>query len=321
MKTHIIMSGKIHPRIIEMLQDDCELHQLPADPAQRGGFPAETISRISVLLSGAGGPAVDKAIIDSFPALKLIANFGVGYDHIDALYAASKGVIVTNTPDVLTDEVADLAIGLTLSVIRQLPQADRFLREGKWDEGLKFPFSYSLRGRKVGIVGLGRIGSAIAHRFSAFDCEVAYFSRSAKPGISYRYCSTIKELAETCDLLVVATSGGAETRHLINADILKALGKEGILINIARGSVIDEDALITALQNKVIASAGLDVFTNEPHVPQALKDMEHVVLLPHIGSASAKTRNEMAELVANNVLTWLQTGKVLTSTPETKALA
>ena len=319
MKKKIFVNGVIHPLVIQELEKEHEILFLPQNPSEQSAFISSIASEISVVLSGTSQPAVDKVFIDQFPNLKLIASFGVGYDHIDVVYAASKGILVSHTPDVLTDEVADLAIGLTLCVLRQLPQADRFVRDGLW-ETQKFPLSFSLRNRKVGIVGLGRIGAAIAKRFEAFGIEIAYHNRTKRPDVPYKYYETVKALAEACNLLVVAAPGGTETHHLINEDILKALGASGILINIARGSVVDENALIKALANKTIASAGLDVFTKEPHVPLALRDMKHIVLFPHIASASVETRDEMAKLVVNNVFVWEKTGKALTPTPETKHL-
>jgi lactate dehydrogenase-like 2-hydroxyacid dehydrogenase len=255
-------------------------------------------------------------LFDKLPNLEILASFGVGYDHVDAAEAARRNIIVTNTPDVLNDEVADLTLGLLLATIRQLPQADRFLRDGKWLKG-NFPLSPTLRGRKIGIVGLGRIGKAIAQRVEAFGVAVAYHGRSPQPDVPYPYHGTARELAEASDVLIVIIPGGGATKHLIDAEVLKALGPNGILINVARGTVVDEQALIEALRSRTILSAGLDVFEDEPRVPQELIDMEHVVLLPHVGSATDHTRGAMGKLVADNLVSWFSGQGPMTPVAET----
>ena len=211
-----------------------------------------------------------------------MSSFGVGYDAIDAAWAGEHGLVVTNTPGVLDDEVADTTMGLVLATVRQFPAAERHLRAGRWLGGA-FPLSHTLRGRTLGILGLGRIGKAVAHRAEAFGLAIAYHGRRPQEGVPYPYHPTALALAENCDILVVITPGGPETRHIVDAAVLKALGPAGILINVARGSVVDEAALIEALQSKAILGAGLDVFAEEPKVPQALLDLDHVVLLPHVG--------------------------------------
>lgn len=259
---------------------------------------------------------VDAAFMARFPRLEIVANFGVGYNNIDAAWAARHGVVVTNTPDVLNDEVADTALGLIIATARQLPAAERHLRAGRWREGA-FPLTASLRGRTVGILGLGRIGKSIATRAEAFGMGVVYHGRRPQPGVPYAYCPTVLALAEACDVLVVIAPGGPETHHLVDAAVLDALGPEGILINVARGSLVDEAALIEALRSRRILSAGLDVFANEPHVPDALLAMDHVVLLPHVGSASTHTRNAMGQLVVDNILSWAAGRGPLTPVAET----
>jgi lactate dehydrogenase-like 2-hydroxyacid dehydrogenase len=254
--------------------------------------------------------------MDALPNLEIIANFGVGYDNVDAAEAARRGIVVTNTPDVLNEEVADTALGLLLATVRQLPQADRYLRAGKWLEK-PFPLTSTLRERRAGILGLGRIGKAIAKRLEAFGISVAYHGRNRQPDVAYPYYPTLVGLAEAVDILVVITPGGAETKNMVNADVLRALGPNGILINVARGSVVDEPALIEALRSRTILSAGLDVFAQEPKVPQELIDMDHVVLLPHVGSGSVHTRDAMGKLVADNLLSWFAGRGPLTPVTET----
>ncbi|KNZ33203.1 MAG: dehydrogenase [Methylibium sp. NZG] len=268
----------------------------------------------------AGGHVrIDAALMDTLPDLEVVASLGVGYDHVDAKEAARRGVVVTHTPDVLTGEVADLALCLLLATIRQIPQADRYVRAGHWLKSA-MPLTTTLRERKVGILGLGRIGKAIAKRLDACDVTVEYHGRQPQEGVPYRYHPTLLGLAQECDVLLVVASGGAETHHLVNADVLKALGPDGILVNVGRGTVVDEAALVQALQNKTILSAGLDVFENEPHVPPALIAMDHVVLLPHVGSASVYTRKAMAQLVVDNLLAWFDGRGPLTAVPECKHL-
>lgn len=267
-----------------------------------------------------GHTRIDASFVERFPKLEIVSSFGVGYDHIDAAALAARGVVVTHTPDVLTGEVADLALGLLIATVRQLPQVDRYLREGKWLKG-NYPLTATLRGRKVGILGLGRIGKAIARRLEACDLEIEYHGRKPQPDVAYRYHPTLLGLAKACDVLMVVASGGAETRHIVNAEVLDALGPDGIVINVGRGTVVDEAALVKALQDKRIASAGLDVFEDEPRVPAELISLEHVVLLPHVGSASVHTRNAMGQLVVDNLVSWFDGRGAITPVPECKALA
>ena len=267
-------------------------------------------------MTGAHAP-VDEAYMRKFPDLEIISSFGVGYDNIDAKTAARLGIIVTNTPGVLDDEVADTALGLLLMTVRQLPQAERHLRAGLWATKGAFPLSPSLRGRTIGIVGLGRIGKAIAKRVSAFGLEVVYHGRHAQADVAYRYYPTLLGMAKDADVLIVVAPGGPATRHIINAEVLQALGPEGVLINISRGSLVDEKALIEALLTGRILAAGLDVFDNEPHVPEALIALDNAVLLPHVGSASVRTRRAMAECVVQNVFAWADGKAPLTPVPET----
>ncbi len=265
------------------------------------------------------GRTVDGALMDRLPGLEIVSSFGVGYDNVDARHAASRGVVVTNTPDVLTEEVADTALALLLATVRQIPQADRYLRAGRWREK-PFPLTEAtLRDRSLGILGLGRIGKAIAKRCEAFGLPISYHGRRPQEDVSYPYYDSLVELARAVDTLMVIAPGGAETYHIVNAEVLEALGPRGILINVGRGTVVDEEALIRALQTKTIFSAGLDVYENEPHVPEALIAMEHIVLLPHVGSASVYTRRAMAQLVVDNIVNWFDKGEALTPVAETAA--
>jgi lactate dehydrogenase-like 2-hydroxyacid dehydrogenase len=251
-----------------------------------------------------------------FPNLKIVASFGVGYDHIDARWAGDHGIVVTNTPDVLNEEVADTALGLLLCTVRHLPQADRYVREGRWMGGA-FPLSDSLRGKTMGILGLGRIGKAIARRGEACGLKIAYHGRRRQDDVAFPYFASLVEMAKAVDILMVITPGGAATNKLVDAHVLEALGPKGVLINVARGSVVDEAALIAALKGGKIAAAGLDVFEVEPCAPAELIAMDNVVLLPHVGSASVATRQAMGQLVVDNIVSFLEGRGPLTPVPET----
>ncbi len=246
-----------------------------------------------------GGFAVSESLLSSLPNLEVISVFGVGYDGVPIALCQQRGIRVTNTPDVLTEDVADIATALVLMTSRRLAEAEKFIRAGSWTSGA-FPLAHALRGKTAGIVGLGRIGKAIAHRLIAHGLKIAYFGRQPQ-AVAYDYCDLLCGLAQKADFLIVACPGGSSTKHLINAEVLSALGSDGILINIARGSVVDEAALIAALKIGVIRGAGLDVFENEPHVPTELIDSEKVVILPHVGSATHETRQAMAQLVRDNL--------------------
>ncbi|HWE45827.1 MAG TPA: 2-hydroxyacid dehydrogenase [Caulobacteraceae bacterium] len=264
-----------------------------------------------------GALAVDEALLQKLPNVEIVCAFGVGYDQIDMATAKRRGITVTYAADVLTEEVADMALGLLIATLRHIPQADRFVRAGKWREG-NYPLSdASLRGRSVGIVGLGRIGKAIARRLQASKIAVAYHGRTRQADVDVPHHASLLTLAQAVDTLIVATPGGAGTHHLIDAAVLKALGPKGVLINISRGSVVDETALIAALADHTILTAGLDVFEDEPNVAQALLDNDDIVVLPHIASASAVTRAAMGQLVIENLESWFAGNGPLTPVPET----
>jgi lactate dehydrogenase-like 2-hydroxyacid dehydrogenase len=252
--------------------------------------------------------------MDAMPSLRAIIHFGVGYETTDVAHARSRGIVVSNTPDVLTDCVADLAVGGLIDVLRGVAAADRFVRRGDWRRG-QFPLATKVSGRSVGILGLGRIGRAIAHRLTAFDARLCYHSRRRVPDVPYRYHDSPVALAAAVDVLVVATSGGRETAGLVSADVLAALGPAGHLVNVARGSVVDEPALVTALTTGGIAGAALDVFADEPFVPEPLLGLDNVVLLPHIGSATVETREAMGDLALGNLRQFLADGTLLTPVP------
>lgn len=265
-------------------------------------------------IAGGGESQVNAALMAQLPALEMISVFGVGYDRYDVAAARERNIPVTNTPDVLTDDVADLGIALMLAIARSVPQADKFVREGKWPNG-PLPLARKVTGARLGIVGLGRIGSAIARRAAGFDMSIAYTSRNKVADSPYTYYPTPAALAVEVDFLMVITPGGAGTKGLINAEVLAALGKKGYLINVARGSVVDESALIIALQNNVIAGAALDVFEDEPNVPETLRAMSNVVLTPHVASATWQTRRAMADLAFGNLQAHFAGKPLLTPVP------
>lgn len=315
----LLQTGPMMGMIEAQLNEHFTVHRLDEPDAEL--MLAEIGPRIRAVATGVGSTGggarrVTEALMARLPALEIVANFGVGYDSVDAEAAGRRGVVVTNTPGVLDDEVADLTIGLLLATIRQIPQAERHLREGKWPAG-GFPLTATLRDRTVGIVGMGRIGRAIARRLEGFGRPIAYHSRRPVADVPYTHYPELVALAKDVDALIVIVPGGLETDRMINAEVLAALGPKGVLINVARGSVVDEPALVKALEDGTIAAAGLDVFANEPHVPEALIGMDNVVLLPHVASATHVTRNAMGQLVVDNLLAWAAGKPVLTPVPET----
>jgi lactate dehydrogenase-like 2-hydroxyacid dehydrogenase len=316
-KAEILLLGPSKAVIVDGLSAAFTVHQaLTASDAEPTlATAAPRVRAIAV----AGPPGrVESALMERLPKLEIVSSFGVGYDNIDAKWAGAHGIVVTNTPDVLTEEVADTAIGLLLCTVRQFPQAERYLRAGKWPQG-DYPLSQSLHDRTVGVVGLGRIGKAIARRLDAMKVPVVYHTRRPQADVPYRHYPDLIAMARDADVLLVITPGGAATQNLINAEVLKALGPNGILINMSRGSVVDEAALIAALKAETILTAGLDVFAKEPQVPQELIEMDHIVLFPHLGSASVHTRRAMEQLVVDNLLAWNAGKPAITPVPETPA--
>jgi lactate dehydrogenase-like 2-hydroxyacid dehydrogenase len=309
----VLLIGPLRPVLAEGFAG-FTVHQLPA--ANHDAFFAANAHVRAVAVSAPVEP-VNDALFARLPRLQIVSSFGVGYDHIDANAAKKRGIVVTHTPDVLTEEVADTAIGLLLCTVREFPQAERHLRAGKWPEG-HYPLSRAtLRNRTVGLVGMGRIGVAIARRLEAFGVPIVYHARRPRPELAYRHYADLIAMARDVDTLIAIVPGGAETRNMIDARVLEALGPDGIVINVARGSVVDESALIAALKARKIMAAGLDVFVNEPDVPAELLAMENVVLFPHLGSASVFTREKMDQLLVDNVLAWAAGKPPLTPVPET----
>jgi len=314
-KREVLLIGPLKPVVVNGLEAVCTVHKV-AEAEDADAFVAAHAA-VGAIACSATTELIPGSFMARFPKLQIVSSFGVGYDHMDVKWAAAHGVIVTNTPDVLTEEVADTALGLLLCTVRELPQAERFLRAGRWRER-GYPLTKAtLRNRTVGIVGMGAIGQAIARRLDAFGVPVVYHTRRPRRDVGYLHCPNLIEMARAVDILLVIVPGGPSTQNLINAEVLEALGPDGILINMARGSVVDEPALIKALSEKRIMAAGLDVYLKEPEVPSELLDMDNVVLLPHVGSASVHTRDKMDQLIVDNIAAWAAGKPPLTPVPET----
>ncbi|MFC5756137.1 2-hydroxyacid dehydrogenase [Rhizobium sp. GCM10022189] len=309
----VLVPGKLHDRVLAQLKDRFEV--ISAERKETLDLDAETAKRIrGVAVSG----AFPAAWFEQLPNIEIVASFGVGYDGIDARLAGSKGIIVTNTPDVLNDEVADTAIALLLNTVRELPKAENWLRAGNWKPGAAYPLTrFSLKGRHVGLYGLGRIGLEIARRLEPFKVKISYHTRSRHADAPYDYHPTLKGLAEAVDTLIAIVPKTPQTHKTVDAEVLSALGPDGIVINIGRGWTVDEDALTAALTAGTIGAAGLDVFYDEPHVPAGLLAAPNTVLVPHVGSASIPTRNAMADLVARNLIAWFEQSEPVTPVAET----
>jgi lactate dehydrogenase-like 2-hydroxyacid dehydrogenase len=307
---NVLLVGTIEPSLAKAVGTKYKALQLPND-ATRTAFLAEHGASITAIVDG-GPPGVDADLIRELPHLGAIVHHGAGYDTIDVDVARRLGIGVSNTPDVLNDTVADTAVGLMLATMRGLCSADSFVRSGRWPLDGGYPLGRDLSGSQVGILGLGRIGLTIARRLIGFGCAIAYHSRRQVPGTPFRYAASPVELAESVDVLVVATVGGPGTKHLVNRAVLEALGPYGYLINIARGSVVDQDALVEMLVARRLAGAGLDVFADEPYVPTELCGLDNVVLLPHIGGATVRSLSMMRELVLQNLDQYLSHGTLTT---------
>ncbi len=292
-----------------------KLHRL-----YREADPAAALNRLApnirAIVASNHTAKVDEALLAKLPKLEIVCSFGVGYDHIDAAAAARRGVVVTHTPGVLDAETADTGMALALMTVRRFPAAERYLRARLWTQA-PFALTASLRERTMGILGLGRIGKEVATRARAFGVDVVYHGRRPQPDAPYLYYPSLLEMAKAVDILMICAPGGAETRHVVNREILEALGADGVLVNIARGSLVDEPALIEALAHKTILAAGLDVFADEPNVPEAFLTLDNVVLLPHVGSASVATRLAMANCVVANLISWIDGKGPLNPVPET----
>ena len=309
MRRSVLALTDIRPAYTAMLAERYDLHRLDLMD-DKAGFLAKAGAKITAVVTSARfGLPLD--LMDQLPNLEVVTSFGVGYDLIDLDACRARGIRVSITPDILTDDVADTAIMLMHATLRQLIVGDDWARSGKWSNVGPMGLTRSVRGKKLGVVGLGRIGQAIASRAVPSGLEIGYFGRKAKP-VDYRFFDDLVALADWADILVVACPGGAATQGIINAEVLGALGADGYVINIARGSVIDEPALIHALQTKVIAGAGLDVFYNEPHMDRAFAELENVVLYPHHASGTVETRDAMAQLVVDNLNAWDDSGTLIT---------
>ena len=310
-RPEILVVAKLWPAYMEMLHEAFTVHDRihMEDPA----LFAAVAPRIRGI-AASGESKVPESLIQQLPALEMISVFGVGYDGVDVAAARARGVPVTNTPDVLTDDVADLGVALMLSVARRIPQADKFVRAGLWTKG-PLPLSRKVSGARLGIVGLGRIGQAIARRAEGFGMAISYTTRNQKPDCQYAYYPNAEALAREVDFLMVITPGGAATRGLIDAKVLAALGPKGYLINVARGSVVDQPALVHAVTTGVIAGAALDVFADEPEVPAELRAHDNVVLTPHMASATWETRRAMARLALDNLQAHFAGCSLLTPVP------
>jgi len=319
MKERIVLTGPLAARVVERLASRFELVRADsaADAVQLlGAAPSRDVRAVA---SGSSHGRIDGRLFDVLPGLQIVAHYGVGYDTVDAVEAARRGIVVTHTPGVLDDDVADLALGLVIASVRQFPRAERHVRSGAW-AAAKFPLGPTLRNRTVGILGLGRIGKAIARRCAGIGLRVVYHGRREQPGVELPFYPSLVEMARAADVLIVCAPGGASTRHMVNREVLAALGPDGVLVNVARGTLVDEQALVDALTNRSIFAAGLDVYENEPKVSEALLALENVVLLPHIGSASFQTREAMSDLLVDNICSWYDGAGALTPVPESAAM-
>lgn len=317
-KPHLLMTGPMMPLIERGCDDAFTVHRLHK-ATDREALLKKIAPDVSAICTGGHtGVKTDDALMGRFPNLKIVGNFGVGYDSVDVAAAAKRGVVVTNTPDVLTEEVADTTIGLLLTTVREFYRAEKWLRDGRWPKEGDYRLTpASLRDRSVGIAGLGRIGKAIARRLEAFGLPVSYFGRSKQADVSYKFYGDLVAMARDVDTLIVVTPGGPGTQNLINKAVLEALGPRGILVNMSRGSVVDEPALIDALKKGTIMAAGLDVFVGEPNVNPALLELDNLTMFPHVGSASQHTRDQMGQLVVDNLVAFTQGKPPRTPVPET----
>lgn len=298
MKTEILMIGPLMAHVQETFDRDYTVHRY-WEAADRDALVAEAGPRIRAIATD-GHFGASRALMERLPNLEIIVCLGVGYDAIDVDSATERGIPVTNTPDVLNDAVAELALGLMVGLCRRIPASDRYVRDGGWLTGT-YPLTAEIAGSKVGILGLGRIGKEIAARCAAFKMDIAYHGRAEQPDQPYRYYPDLVEMARDVDWLVAIAPGSDATRGIVSRAVMEALGAQGCLVNVARGSLVDEPALVELLQAGRLGGAALDVFADEPRVPDALLAMDNVVLAPHVGSATHKTRRAMADLVIDNL--------------------
>ncbi|MGM0386737.1 MAG: 2-hydroxyacid dehydrogenase [Actinomycetota bacterium] len=310
----ILQVGPLKPSLAEALRTEFHAEKLPDDLQERAAHLTANAERVEVVVTSYN-VGVGAELMTALPNLRAVLIFGVGYDSTDTAQARERGIAVANTPGVLTDAVADLAVGLLIDTLRGITRADRFVRDGRWAAGESFPLTREVHGSKVGILGLGRIGSAIADRLAGFDCEIAYHSRHEVDDVPHHYVPDPVELAAASDVLVVVVPGGPATEKIVDDDVLEALGPEGYLVNVARGSVVDQEALVRRLTSGQLAGAGLDVFADEPNVPAALLELDTVVLQPHVASGTEQTRQIMADLVLDNLRTFLSEGRLVSPIP------
>lgn len=299
MKPDLVLMCRLYEPTQHVLESQYTVHHYFGEPSQKQAVIAKVADKAQAVATS-GGRGMSATEMDLFPRLKIITCFGVGVDAIDLAAAKARGIAVTNTPDVLTDCVADLAMGLLLATVRRIALADRYVREGRWLKAA-MPLTGKVTGARLGIVGLGRIGRAIAKRAEGFDLRVSYQGRNRQPDVPYAYYNDPAELAANVDFLIAACPGGEATRGIISEKVLTALGPNGVFVNIARGSVVDEPAMVRLLQQGKLGGAGLDVFADEPRVPEALLTLDNVVLQPHQASATHATRTAMGQLVIDNL--------------------
>jgi lactate dehydrogenase-like 2-hydroxyacid dehydrogenase len=307
----VLQVGPLKPSLEKTLAESYGSHVLPDQPAEREAYLSSHGGDITAVVTS-GRTGVDAELMAALPNLGAVVNFGVGYDTTDVEAAAARGIGVSNTPDVLTDCVADTAVGLMIDTLRQFSAADRYVRAGQWPVAGNYPLTRQVSNTRVGIIGLGRIGGAIAKRLTAFGCTISYHNRHRVEGSPYEYLTSPVELAGGVDVLIIAAAGGSGTKDLVGREVLDALGPNGYLINIARGSVVDQEALVGALTAGRLAGAGLDVFADEPNVPEALLSMDNVVVLPHVGSGTMQTRAAMEQLTLQNLNEFLASGQLIT---------
>jgi len=299
MKPELLVMHPQLQRTMDDLGDGFIMH-----PIWKAEDPDKLIKDVAANIRGiatSGSKGASAAFMDHFPNLEMIGSFGVGYDSIDISHAKSRGIVVTNTPGVLVEGVAEMGMTLLLSTTRRVAEGDRYVRAGRWAKDGDMPLGRSLAGKRLGIVGLGDIGSRLAELASAFKMKISYYGPNEKPAYPYPYQPNLVKLAQDSDYLMICCKGGEETRKLVGADVIEALGPEGMLINISRGTVVDEAALLAALQSGKLGFAGLDVFEKEPQVPAGFMELDNVVLVPHIGSATTETRIAMGDLVTENI--------------------
>jgi lactate dehydrogenase-like 2-hydroxyacid dehydrogenase len=299
MTAEVLMIGRLMAHVVETIERDYVLHRY-WEAEEKDKLVAEIAPRVRAIATD-GHYGASAELMEKLPNLEIVVCQGVGYDAIDINYCKERGLSVTNTPDVLNDAVAELAMGLMLGLCRRLPQNDAYVRRGDWAAKGPYPLTAEFSGSKVGILGLGRIGKEIAARCAAFKTEISYHGRSEQPGLPYRYYPDLVEMARDVDWLVVIAPGGAGTKGIVSRAVLEALGPKGCLVNVARGSLVDEPALVELLQSGKLGGAALDVFADEPRVPEALFSLENVVLAPHVGSATVRTRRAMGDLVLDNL--------------------